>query len=125
MTTSESKTKADILLFSAVAIAVIHIFRPVFLSPTGADDRTVFAATVMLFAVLAKMGYAFGRVGIGGVFLVCSVIDLMIAVAYRPAGFLELVFWGLILGLIGAALLFRKDIRVFETKRVSQQTQNI
>jgi hypothetical protein len=123
------KAKTYFLLGAAILVGVIHIFHPVTLSPTNVGGRTGFMSLVLLFAVLAKMGYSFGRIGIAVSFLICSLVNLLIAAAYGASSnlssFLEIVFWALILGIIGSALLFWKDARVFEKNRLTQETRSI
>jgi hypothetical protein len=123
------KTKTYLLLGLAVLISIIHTWHPVTLSPTNSGDRTMFMFVILLLAVAARSGYSSSRIAIGGSFLFCATINLLIAVFYNLsnglASFIEILFWGLALGATGLALLIWKDVRYFEENRFSQNAQSV
>ena len=114
------KIKMHLLLGLAVLISVIHTYHPVTLSPTDSGDRTNFMFAVLVLACFARAGYLFGRTAIGAAFVFAAAINLLIGLAYgfsmSSGNLLELVFWTIALGSTGAALLFWKEIRVFEER---------
>ncbi|HQU83301.1 MAG TPA: hypothetical protein PKY59_09265 [Pyrinomonadaceae bacterium] len=121
------ETKTYLLLGSAVLVSIIHTWHPVTLSPANSGDRTMFMFLILMFAVAARSGFSSFRISMGGIFLFCAFINLLIAVFYNISNgignFFELIFWTFILGMIGFALLFWNDVRVFEKNFLTPKTQ--
>ena len=129
MKSLDKKTKTYLVLGLAVLISIIHTWHPVFFSPTDSGDRSMFMVVILYFAYLAKNGSSTSRIVIGIGFSFLSATNLLIAIFYNTkngiSNFIEILFWGLVLGGIGLALLIWKDVRVFEEKPLTQKTQAI
>lgn len=123
------ETKTYLLLGLAVLVSIIHTLHPVTLSPTDSGDRTMFMFVILLLTVFAVRGFSSSRIAISGTFLFFSSVNLLIAVFYNfnngINNFIEIIFWALILGAIGLTLLLWKDVRVFEEKRLTPNTQSL
>ncbi len=122
------KTKTYLVLGLAVLISIVHTWHPVTLSSTNSGDRTMVMFFIMFFAYLAKNGSASSRIALGVGFSFFSAINLLIAIFYNTRNgnnnFIEISFWGLVLGGVGLTLLIWKDVRCFEENSVPQTAQS-
>lgn len=120
-----NELRAYIIFGLAILIGIIHVWTPVTLSSTDPGERAVFMTVIVVLASFGRAGYSFGRIGIGLSFLFAATVNLLIALFFGSTinltNFVELVFWTLLLGFVGAALSFWKEIRIFEERHSVEQ----
>jgi hypothetical protein len=124
----DSRVKTYLVFGLSALIMIIHTFHPVTLSPTHSGDRTMAMFVFLLLLVAARGGSASARNAVGISFVFFASVNFLIGIFYNVqngfANFVELIFWGFALGVLGLELLVWKDIRFFEEKSVTQTAKS-
>lgn len=118
------KSIAYLIITLICIIGLVHAWRPITLSPTESGERVGFTFILLFLAWAFYSGYRYARLTIGFAFAFCSVVNLLILLAYfnkiESNNLLEMVFWTVTLSGISFILLRWKGIRVFEEEKQKQ-----